>query len=731
MNFRRLLLLLLSLSLAGPARAGHGDLAAFNELTGRWYGIARTPVLNETVEASWAPDDSALLYALDGPAGRTLWKIDPATGRTSAVVQAGAAIREFRAGNQGLAAVLGAEGWHDEAGKSLAPSDIPAPRPEERGPRRGRRGGGGGGGGRPPGAETPWRSPDGRWEVALHDQAVHLKDLQSGADRTLAKDDGDGAFRSPPLWAPDSSRFALWKEKSVEPRLVHYIESSPKDQLQPKHFTQAYPKPGDAIDTRAPWVFFTGGEEPLPADPALIANPYECNDLAWRPDSQRLTFEFIERGFGKDNIIEIDTATRRQRVLIREESDTFVFVSGNGYRRDLKDGEEILWMSERDGWKHLYLFDGRSGEVKRQLTRGEWIVREVVQVDEANREALLRISGYYPDQDPYYIHYARLSLDTGALVPLTSANGTHDRFQRSPGGNYYTCRWSRVDHAPVTELHRWADGKLIATLAEADDSKLRAAGWTLPEPFVAKDREGKFDICGVIIRPPDFDPAKKYPVIEYIYAGPQDSFVPKSWNPWMAPKHEIAVHGFIVVQIDGRGTANRCREFHHFCYKNLKDAGFPDRIAWLKTAAAKYPQLDLDRVGIFGGSAGGQNALGALLFHPEFYKAAAADCGCHDNRMDKLWWNEQWMDWPVGPEYADNSNVTHAANLQGALLLTVGEDDTNVDPSSTYQVINALIAADKDFEFLPMTGRNHGSGEERYAQRRRAEFFINHLGRPK
>ena len=719
MKARPVLLVLLS---ALVARADHGNLTSFNELTGRWYGVSKTPVLNESVEVSWAPDGSVLLYALETTEGRRLMKLDPLQGQAAPAVE-GVEFKEFRAGEKGGIFLLTPEGWRRAHGSDLEKAEPPeAPRTREgRGRQRRREGEGGG-------RHSSGRSPDGRWEVELREGAVILKDTKEGKERQVAKQDEDGEFRGEPVWAPDSSRFAMWKEKDTEERLVHYIESSPKDQLQPKHFTRPYPKPGDEIDTRAPWIFFTGTEEPLAADASLLADPYECNRLEWRKDSKRLTFEFVERGFGKHNIIEIDSVSRRQRVLVREESDTFVFVYGNSYRRDLNDGEEILWISERDGWKHLYLLDGRDGSTKRQLTKGEWIVREVVEVDEANREVLLKISGCYKDQDPYYIHYARVSIDTGELVPLTEGNGTHDRFDRAPGGKYYVCRWSRVDRAPVTELRKWEDGSLVATLAEADDSKLRAAGWPLPEPFVAKDRDGRFDIHGIICRPPDFDPAKKYPVIENIYAGPQDSFVPKGWRPWMAPKHEIAVHGFIVVQIDGKGTANRSKEFHHFCYKNLKDAGFPDRIAWMKAAAANHPQMDLERVGVFGGSAGGQNALGALLFHGDFYKAAVADCGCHDNRMDKIWWNEQWMDWPVGPEYADNSNVTHAKNLKGALLLTVGEVDTNVDPSSTYQVINALIAADKDFEFLPMTGRNHGSGEERYAQRRRVDFFRDHLG---
>ena len=207
--------------------------------------------------------------------------------------------------------------------------------------------------------------------------------------------------------------------------------------------------------------------------------------------------------------------------------------------------------------------------------------------------------------------------------------------------------------------------------------------------------------------------------------------MPKEFFVWDRTYHELASEGFMVVAIDGLGTSNRSREFHHFCYKNLADAGLPDRIAWMKAAAAGEPSMDITRVGIYGGSAGGQNALGALLFHPDFYKAAAADCGCHDNRMDKLWWNEQWMDWPVGPHYAQQSNVTNAGKLQGSLLLTVGALDRNVDPASTMQVADALIKADKEFELLVMPGDGHGVGESSaYARARRAAFFKRALGGP-
>jgi dipeptidyl aminopeptidase/acylaminoacyl peptidase len=250
-------------------------------------------------------------------------------------------------------------------------------------------------------------------------------------------------------------------------------------------------------------------------------------------------------------------------------------------------------------------------------------------------------------------------------------------------------------------------------------------GWKAPEVFVSKARDGKTDIWGLIYRPTTFDPKKQYPVVENIYAGPHSSFVPKSFGAFNAMQAQAEM-GFVVVQIDGMGTSNRSKAFHDVAWMNLKDAGFPDRILWHKAVAAKYAWYDSSRVGIYGTSAGGQNSMGALLFHPEFYKAAVSAVGCHDNRMDKIWWNEQWMGWPIGPHYAESSNVDHAGKLRGKVLLVVGELDTNVDPSSTYQVVNALIKANKDFDLLVIPGAGHGPGGV-YGERRRFDFFVRHL----
>ena len=526
-------------------------------------------------------------------------------------------------------------------------------------------------------------------------------------------------------WAPDSKRFVAMRTQPGVDRTVYMVESSPRDQLQPKLQSYPYAKPGDEIAIRKPHLFDAEQRREIPVKDELFPNPWSISDVRWRPDSSELLFLYNQRGHQELRIVGVDASSGAARAVIDEKSDTFVNYSGKFYCDYVNEMREIVWMSERDGWNHLYLYDVADGRVKNQITKGEWVVRGVDRVDQEKKQIWFRAGGIRKGQDPYYIHYCRVNFDGTGLVILTEGDGTHT-VQYSPDRKFFIDTWSRVDLAPMTELRRTENGSLVCKLEEADGSELSASGWRAPERFAAKGRDGTTDIYGVIHRPMQIDEQRKYPVIESIYAGPQDSFVPKGFRSSYG-QEKLTRRGFIVVQIDGMGTSNRSKKFHDVCFKNLADAGLPDRILWIKAAAEKYPYLDLERVGVYGTSAGGQSALGAMLFHGDFYKAAVSDSACHDNRMDKIWWNEQWMSWPVGPHYAEQSNVTQAHRLKGKLLLMVGELDRNVDPASTMQVVNALIKADKEFELLVVPGGGHGIARTNYGWKRLEEFFVQHL----
>ena len=629
---------------------------------------------------------------------------------------------------------------------------------------------------------APAKSPDGKWEAVVRGHNLFLRNLPAEKEQALTFDANpsdtyardvqrDRAIemeydaREPDsptpevYWSPDSRRLVAMRTKSGTQRMVYLIESSPKDQLQPKLQSYPYLKPGDEVPIRKPHLFEVEAAKEIPIDDGLFSNPWSIGDVRWAANSSRFTFLYNQRGhqvlrivavdvpksaesgrgnetltsksdterakLGRDQSLLTSAPTATVRAVVDEMSETFICYSAKYFAEYLDDTSEIIWMSERDGWNHLYLYDAQTGLMKNQITKGQWVVRGVERVDKEKRQIWFRASGIHAGQDPYYVHYCRVNFDGNAFAILTEGNGTHSaRF--SPDHRFFIDTWSRVDLPPINELRRSDDGKLVCKLEEADASELSATGWQPPERFVGKGRDGVTDIHGIIHRPKNLDPQKKYPVIESIYAGPHDSFVPKSFRASYR-QEELTGRGFVVVQIDGMGTSNRSKKFHDVCWKNLGDAGFPDRILWMKAAAAKYAYLDLTRVGIYGGSAGGQNALDALLTHGDFYQAAAADCGCHDNRMDKIWWNEQWMGWPVGPHYDEQSNVTQAHKLQGKLLLTVAELDKNVDPASTMQVVNALIKADKDFELIVFPGAGHGAGDSPYGRRRRAEFFVRHL----
>jgi dipeptidyl aminopeptidase/acylaminoacyl peptidase len=598
---------------------------------------------------------------------------------------------------------------------------------------RGGRGGRGGGGLAGPvrpefdiNGAAPVKSPDGKMEALIRNYNVAVRAVGSRDVTMLTTEGSEGGYYDPQnlTWSPDSAKLATFKITPGYRRYVHYVQSSPEDQLQPKHSTLQYAKPGDVLDVEQPVIFDVAARSKTVVEKALFPNAYDISRLQWRKDSSALTFEYNQRGHQIFRIIEVQAADGRARAVITEEPRTFFNYSGKRFRHDVADGREVVWMSERDGWNHLYLFDGVTGRVKNQITRGQWPVRAVVKVDEEARQIWFSASGMYPGKDPYWVNYYRINFDGSGLTRLTEQDANHAAVF-SPDMKFYVHTYSRVDLAPSLDLRRARDNAVVMELERADITALEKAGWKAPEVFTARGRDGTTDIWGVIYRPTTFNPSRKYPVIENIYAGPQSAFVPKSFGAFNAMQAQAEL-GFIVVQIDGMGTAHRSKAFHDVAWKNLGDAGFPDRILWHKAAAAKYPYYDISRVGLYGTSAGGQSAMGGLLFHPEFYKAAVSSAGCHDNRMDKIWWNEQWMGYPLGPEYSAASNVDNASKLQGHLLLVVGEMDMNVDPASTMQVVNALVKANKPFDLLVIPGAGHTSGGA-YGEHKRYDFFVQHL----
>ena len=578
-------------------------------------------------------------------------------------------------------------------------------------------------------ATSPRRegSPDGKWTAFVKDHNVYLREKESGKEFALSEEgtegdryDGGGVF-----WSPDSSKLVATRTAKGDDRRVNLVESSPKDQLQPKLSWYDYLKPGDRVPVTKPHLFDVATRQEIKISDKLFDNPYDNDRVRWFPDSSRFTFLHNQRGHQALRLLSVDAKTGEVTPVVDESSKTFIDYAHKTFLHFLGEGDDLLWMSERDGWNHLYRYDARAATLKNQVTKGDWVVLGVEHVDEDAGRVWFRVGGVKPEQDPYYVHLARVNLDGSGFRVMTEGDGTH-RVAFSPKRKYFLDTYSRVDLPPVTVLRSSKDGAALCELEKADASALGETPWREPERFTAKGRDGETDIYGLIYRPTTFDPSKKYAVIEAIYAGPQGAFVPKAFAAFH-PAQGTAELGFVVVQIDGMGTNWRSKAFHDVCWKNLGDAGFPDRIAWMKAAAEKYPFMDLSRVGVYGGSAGGQNAMGALLFHGDFYKAAAADCGCHDNRMDKIWWNEAWMGWPLGPHYEASSNVVNADKLRGKLLLTVGELDHNVDPASTMQVVNALIKAGKDFEFVVFPGADHGAGSGRYGGRRRNDFFVRNL----
>jgi len=570
----------------------------------------------------------------------------------------------------------------------------------------------------------PGFSPDRKHRVLIEQNKVYLINVATQEKKLVAGDgSGDFVYRGPLMWSKTGSYYTFFKVVPEERRPLNIVHTSPTDQLQPRLRTQQYLKPGDRVELPIPVMGDTSGAI-KEVQMTEYSNPFNLMDETWF-EGDRFRFRYNERGHQRMVLLEATWNQPKPRVVFEEVAKTFIDWTRKAYYMPLNEGREALWMSERSGYNHLYLVNLDNGKAK-PITQGNWVVRDVRGVDANTSKMNIRFSGMDADQDPYNVHFGQVDYRTGELTRWTRGNGTHVLRQPGPNSETYLATYSRPDMPPVHELRERATGALIAEIARADAAPLLKEGFRLPIPMVAKGRDGKTDIWGNVYLPSNFDPKKKYPVIEDIYAGPHDSHVPKDFHI-STFSQRVAELGYIVVKIDGMGTSNRSKAFHDVCWKNIADAGFPDRKLWIQAAAKRVPQMDLGRVGIFGTSAGGQNALHALELHGDFYKAAVADCGCYDNRMDKIWWNEQWMGWPIGKHYEEQSGSTLANRVTGKLMLMLGEIDTNVDPASTYQVVNALIKANKTFDLVVMPNVGHGALGTRYARMRMAKFFAEAL----
>lgn len=591
------------------------------------------------------------------------------------------------------------------------------------------------------------RSPNGKWEALVKDHNLYIRRVETGQVVQLT-DDGrnewdyatpipylqllvqqgkeDVRQRPDVYWSPDSSKLATYRMDSRRAARLTSIQYAPPDQLRPKVFVTAYPLPGEALAQTMPVVFDvpSGRRVDVKTEPLFVdfqGGPY----FDWLPDSNHFTYLHYSRGYHSVALREVDASTGDQRAVITEKSDTYID-PGETFVRPANGGSAFLWSSERTGWNQLYLYDANSGRLENAVTQGDWVVRRIVSVDQKNRVVYFLAAGKQPGEDPYQAHLYRVNLDGGNLRLLDPEDADHN-VSVSPDHDYFVDNYSRPDLPGEAVLRKTADGSIVRVRERTDPQRLLKTGWKYPVPFKGKAADGVTEIYGLIWRPSNFDASKRYPVVESIYTGPQGFFVPKTFSACCRQQQAVSELGFVVVMIDGRGTAGRSKEFHDASYRNLGRKGIPDHIALMRQMAARYPWMDLSRVGIYGTSAGGYDAAHAMLIHPDFYKVGVSISGNHDHRLDKAWWNELYEGYPLGKSYVEDSNVTLAGNLKGHLLLVQGDVDPNVPPSETMRLVSALMKANKDFDMLFVPNMFHGEGANLYLMRRRWDYFVRYL----
>jgi dipeptidyl aminopeptidase/acylaminoacyl peptidase len=611
------------------------------------------------------------------------------------------------------------------------------------------------------------KSPDGRWVAYERGGNLYTRPIAGGEEVALTTDGtGDYGYalanigccaqvtsvrnktelRPYVLWSPDSKKLVThkWDQRGV--RQMALLETKNPGPILHQY---RYALPGDSVIPKFElYVFDLESRKGTKLDvpPAEAVNTTCCwlaTDTIWKDvrwgapsGSDQVFFTVGKRGYHELALYVADAATGSARQVLVEKGPTYVETNQNSGGipnwRPVAGGKEVLWWSERDGWGHLYLIDAATGAVKNRVTGGDWMVNDLLWVDDAQRYAYFTARGREQGRDPYFRFLYRVKLDGSGLELLTPEDADH-QISFAPDGKSLVDVYSRPDQPSVSRL-RLPTGAVVKELQRADISRLTAVGFTPPEMFTVKARDGQTELEGLLFRPTNFDSSATYPIIDYIYPGPQIGSVGTRQFTvnYGGNARALAELGFIVMQVDAMGTPGRSKAFHDAYYGRMEDNGIPDHIAAIKQLAARYRQIDLDRVGIFGHSGGGFSSTDAILTYPEFFKVAVSSAGNHDNRSYDFTWGEKYHGLlkklsDSTDSFDSQSNWRKAKNLQGKLLLTYGTLDDNVHPNATQLVIDELIKANKDFDMFVMPNRNHGFAGDPYMIRRTWDYFVQHL----
>ena len=616
-------------------------------------------------------------------------------------------------------------------------------------------------------------SPDGKLGILTKDSNLWVEDMRTGV-RTQLTSDGETyyAYGTPPaarssssptpavVWSPDSKRIFTAQTDDRKVLDLPIIDFVPQEGVRPKDVHTRVALPGDANVTTFRLVIIdvtTGHQTAVryPPVPAVRMNdsPVEGNRVWWGADSREAYFIDVERGEKLVHVATVDASSGAVRELFCEHSDTYVELGSDVYApaslRPLPKSNELIWYSERSGWAHLYLYNLTTGRLIRPLTHGNWLVRNILAVDENRREVYISIAGRTPRKNPYYREIAKVNLDTGAMQVLSSSAADHEVLEEgggsseaaeleilagadpgslvgfAPSDNYFVETVTTAS-TPAQTILRDRAGKFIATI-EAGDSARVPHFWRWPDTTSLICADGKTQIEALVFKPSDYDPTRKYPVIDYIYGGPQIAYVPTSFAQGAyLDAASLAELGFVTVMIDGRGTAQRDRAFHTASYGKVETASnLDDHIAGIKQLSATDPAIDASRVGIIGFSAGGFMTASAMLRYPDFFKVGIAASGNHDQRLFWSTWGERYEGYPVGDNYKSQANLTYAANLKGKLLLIHGLLDSGVHPAAVFQLEQALIDNNKDFDLLLFPRSRHDIPG--YGTRRTWDYFVKEL----